>query len=284
MAGVTPPVVEEERPPAIPFSPTTLTLELRDHVLSVTLDRPRRLNAFDRTMQDELDRLWTWAHGEPWVRVLLLSGAGDRAFCAGVDLGAAAEERARLGERRWSEVAVIGSRLTPRQCGSDKPFVCAVNGVCAGGGLYFVADADVVVCSAAARFTDPHVSWGRVSALEAIALSRRLPSGWVMRLALGGGHERLDAATAERLGLVTEVFADEPALRQGAMDLARRIATGAPLALRGTVRAIREGLELPLERALANGLRIAQENTRTADHAEGVQAQLEGREPRWQAR
>lgn len=269
--------------PAPPFSPTTLKLSLADHTLGVVLSREAQLNAFDRTMQEELERTWTWAGDQPWIRVLWLSGAGDRAFCAGVDVRASAEERQRLGERRWSEVAVMGSRLTPRQCGVDKPLLVAVNGVCAGGGLYFVGDADICLCSANAWFTDPHVSYGRVSALEPIGLLRHLPYQWVMRLALGGRHERINAATALRIGLVTEVHPDPATLRREAAALAARIATGAPLALQGTVRAVRAALERPLSEALMAGLRIAQENTRTRDHREGVMAQLEKREPRWEA-
>ena len=271
-------------PPLPPMQPSALRLELRDHVLGVTLDRPDRLNAFDRTMQDELDSVWRWADAEPWIRVLLITGAGDRAFCSGVDIRASAEERASMGERRWTDVAVIGSRLTPRQCGSDLPTVVGVNGVCAGGGLYFVGDGDIVVCSDTAWFTDPHVSSGRVSALEPIGLRGRIPEQWVLRLALGGSHERIDAATALRIGLVTEVFDGVDGLRRGAWELAARIATGAPLALRGSVRAIRAAEDLSRVEALANGLRIAQENTRTRDHAEGTRAQLERREPRWEAR
>lgn len=277
-------VPADDSGPVVPFAPTTLEVRLAHHTLGVLLAREERLNAFDRTMQEELERTWTWAAEEPWVRVLWLSGVGDRAFCSGVDLQASAAERERLGERRWTEVSVIGSRLTPRQCGVDKPFVVAVNGVCAGGGLYFVGDADICLCSANAWFTDPHVSYGRVSALEPIGLLRHLPYQWVMRLALGGRHERIDAQTALRIGLVTEVHPDPNAVRDAAAALARRIATGAPLALRGTVRAIRAALDLPLDEALANGLRIAQENTRTRDHREGVRAQLEKREPRWEAR
>ena len=271
-------------PPVPPLQPATLQLELRDHVLGVTLNRPDRLNAFNRTMQDELETVWRWADSERWVRVALITGAGERAFCSGVDIRDSAEERARMGERRWTDVAVIGSRLTPRQCGSDLPTLVAVNGVCAGGGLYFVGDADIVVCSEAAYFTDPHVSFGRVSALEPIGLRGRIPEQWVMRLALGGRHERIDAATALRIGLVTEVFDGTDGLRRGALGLAGKVATGAPLALRGSVRAIRAADSLSRDEALANGLRIAQENTRTHDHIEGTQAQLERREPRWEAR
>jgi enoyl-CoA hydratase/carnithine racemase len=271
-------------PPVPPVQPSTLRLELRDHVLGVTLNRPDKLNAFNRTMQDELEQVWTWADTEPWVRVALITGAGDRAFCSGVDIHASAEERASMGERRWTEVAVIGSRLTPRQFGSTLPTVVAVNGVCAGGGLYFVGDADIAVCSDGAWFTDPHVSSGRVSALEPIGLRGRIPDQWVMRLALGGRHERIDAATALRIGLVTEVFEGAAGLQRGAWDLAAKIATAAPLALRRSVEAIRAAEDLPRDQALANGLRLAQENTRTHDHAEGTRAQIERREPRWEGR
>jgi enoyl-CoA hydratase/carnithine racemase len=270
--------------PTLPFTPQTIAVELRDHIISVTLNRPEHLNAFNRTMQDELERLWRWADGERWVRVALITGAGERGFCSGVDIHASAAERAEMGEQRWTKVSVIGSRLTPRQCDSDIPTIVAVNGVCAGGGLYFIGDADICVCSDNAFFTDPHVTYGRVSALEPIGLTRHIPYQWVMRLALGGRHEGIDSATALRIGLVTEVFATVDALREGAMALAQHIASGAPLALRATVRAIRQGLDLSREQALAAGLRIAQENTRTRDHAEGVTAQLEKREPRWEAR
>jgi enoyl-CoA hydratase/carnithine racemase len=114
-------------------------------------------------------------------------------------------------------------QLTGRHMGVSKPVVTAVNGVCAGGGLHFVVDSDIVLASHDATFLDPHVSLGQVSAFEAVGLARRGPFGAVARMALTGAHERIGAEEARRLGWVSEVVAADR-LAERAQELAESAA------------------------------------------------------------
>src|SRR6202022_386374 len=109
-----------------------------------------------------------------------------------------------------------------------KPVIAAVNGVCAGGGLHFIADADIVVASSNASFLEPHVSIGQVTAYEAIGLLRKMPVEAVMRMALVGRYERIDATRALELGMVSQVVDPPDRLREEAQALAEKIARNSP--------------------------------------------------------
>ena len=116
--------------------------------------------------------------------------------------------------------------------------IAAVNGSCVGGGLHFVADADMVIASADARFSDPHVSVGQVSAFETIGMLHKVAAGAVFRLALTGRHEVLDAIAAYRLGLVSQVVEPPDQLRRVAQELGERVARTPPDVLRATKQAM----------------------------------------------
>jgi enoyl-CoA hydratase len=157
-----------------------------------------------------------------------------------------------------------------------------VNGVCAGGGLHFVADADVVIASSEATFLDPHVSVGQVSAYEVIGLLRKMPAEAVMRMALVGRHERLSAARALQLGMVSQVV---PAadLERAAQELAEKIAHNSPAAMAATKRALWNALEVGLTDACRAGGRELVSMWGHPDQAEGPRAFAEKREPVWTA-
>ncbi len=131
-------------------------------------------------------------------------------FQSGLDVAELAHDREALREqsRRTRDAEL---RLTAWHNRVDKPVIAAINGTCAGGGLHFVADADVVLASSDASFLDPHVSLGQVSAFEVIALARKIPAEAVFRMALLGSHERLPVARAHQLGLVSEIV-DPPGI------------------------------------------------------------------------
>ena len=154
----------------------------------LVFDRPASANAMDARMMDEVEAAWQVLEADPEVRVIVNTGEG-RAFQTGLDVGQLARDPAALAEqsRRTKRFEL---RLTAWHCGVTKPVIAAVNGVCAGGGLHFVADADVVIASSDATFVDPHVSVGQASVYETIALARKAPMGPVARLALVGRHER----------------------------------------------------------------------------------------------
>src|SRR5213076_3394325 len=148
-------------------------------------------NAMDATMFRDLEAAWRELDGDPAVRVIVNTGNG-RAFQTGVDVvQLGRDKRALRAQSRRTRDAEL--RLTAWHNQVWKPVIAAVNGVCAGGGLHFVADADIVIASSAATFLDPHVSVGQVTAYEAIGLVRKSPAESVMRMALAGRHERLTA-------------------------------------------------------------------------------------------
>jgi len=254
----------------------TLVVEIDGPVATVILNRPDRLNALSPTMQRELRAVWAALDADPSLRVAVVTGCGERAFCSGADVATVAD----LSRHRTSDYD-RENHFTPQQARVRKPTICAVNGVCAGAGLHFVADCDFSIASDTATFLDPHVNVGQVSALEPIGLARRIPLGAVMRMVLLGRGERIDATRAYELGLVTEVV---PAahLRERALELARKIAEGSPAAIATSREAIYESLELPLHEALRRGFVLLRAH---ADHhpdaQEGPKAFFEKRPPRW---
>ncbi|MGH1561621.1 enoyl-CoA hydratase/isomerase family protein [Mumia sp. DW29H23] len=253
----------------------TIEVERRGEVLSVRLNRPDQLNAFDWTMTAELTDLWEQTATDRTVRVVVLTGAG-RGFCAGADVSDLAAERKPRGEGVEGELSFLpGPHL-------DVPVIVAVNGVCAGGGLHFVADADVAIASEAASFVDPHVSVGQVSALEPVSLALRVPLPRLMRLALLGKGERLSATQALAIDLVTEVVPAEE-LEARAHALADLVVAGSPAAVAATRRAIRD-VEAQLVRpAMERGWEAVQAHWDHPDSREGPLAFAERRTPRWQS-
>jgi enoyl-CoA hydratase/carnithine racemase len=211
---------------------TTLVLDVRDHIATVTLDRPEVLNAFDQVMLDEFRDVWHRCRQDDDIRVVVLQANGDRAFSTGVD-----RTKGRFRHPNpWSEDDP-GHFLGAKQNRVWKPLICAVQGIAAGGAFYWLNEADVIICAEDATFFDPHTSYGMATAFEPIGLLGRIPFGDVMRFALFGLDERISAATALRIGLVSEVLPASE-LRARARTLACRLVTKPPLALQGTVKAI----------------------------------------------
>jgi enoyl-CoA hydratase/carnithine racemase len=156
-----------------------------------------------------------------------------------------------------------------------------VNGVCAGGGLHFVADADIVLAASNATFVDPHVSVGQVSTYEPIGLRLRMPFDAVARMLFVGRHERLSAARAHELGLVGEVVDPPEDLPAAAQGLGELIARNSPSAMMASKKALWESLDAGLTAGLANGARILSDFWDHPDNVEGPLAFTEKREPVW---
>ncbi|MGW1029104.1 enoyl-CoA hydratase/isomerase family protein [Streptomyces sp. NPDC002577] len=257
----------------------TLELLRRGHVGWLVFNRPERGNAMNNAMRDELRLAWTELAEDPEVRVIV-NAANGRSFQTGADVMELATdglgmERYRDSVQRWD----MG--FTSWQLGIDKPVVAAVNGVCAGGGLHFVADADIVLAAADATFTDPHVSVGQVSAIETIGLMRRMPAEAVLRMALVGRYERMSAQRAYELGMVSEVVDPPERLHEAAQELAEKIARNSPAALRATKRALWGALEMGLTDACKAGAAEMISVWGHPDQAEGPRAFAEKRAPRW---
>jgi E-phenylitaconyl-CoA hydratase len=258
----------------------TLLLERRDGVAALTLNRPERHNAFNTAMALELRRAWEEIKADPEVVCAIVTGAGDKAFCTGADVTEVAESDT---ESRASESMDASPflHMTAIHNRCWKPVIAAVNGMVAGGGLHFVADADLVLAAEHASFFDTHVKVGLVAGLEPVGLARRIPLEAVLRMALLGGSERMSAQEAWRIGLVGEVL---PAaqLMPRARELAAKIAQHSPAALMRSKQAIWESLDVGLHQGLARAWEIIGHHGAHPDVKEGATAFVEKRKPRWQ--
>jgi enoyl-CoA hydratase/carnithine racemase len=230
----------------------TIIYELSGHVATITLNRPDKLNAFNQRMCDEFEHLWNAVRLDDDVHVVVLQAEGDRAFCTGVDV----REGLGLPANVWSQ-RDPGTQLGPKHNKVWKPLVTALHGMVAGGALYWVNESDIVICSDDATFFDPHVSYGMTAALEPIGLLRRVPLGEVLRMTLLGLDERMSAARAREIGLVSEVVPRE-ALRSRAAELAGMVAAKPPAAIQGSVKAIWESLDMTRSGALQVGMAYTQ--------------------------
>ncbi|WP_197520646.1 enoyl-CoA hydratase/isomerase family protein [Mycobacterium sp. E2479] len=230
------------------FETILLEVDAQDHVATITLNRPDQLNAFNRTMCEEMARAWKTVKLDQSVHAVVLRAAGDRAFSAGLDINTPYGQP----ENIWNHDDP-GEALSPKWQKMWKPVVCAVQGMCTAGAFYFINESDVVICSKNATFFDSHVSAGLVCALEPIGLIRRIGLGETLRIALMGNDERVSADTALRIGLVSEIVAADQ-LWDRAHEIAATIAAKPPTATAGTVKAIWESLDKPYRAALDQGL------------------------------
>jgi enoyl-CoA hydratase/carnithine racemase len=256
----------------------TLVVERDGHIGWLIFDRPDRGNAMDAVMLAELERAWKELDADPEVRVIVNTGNGS-AFQTGLDVGQLASDPEALREQsRRTKRAEL--RFTAWHNEVRKPVIAAVNGTCAGGGLHFVADADIVLAAVDATFLDPHVSIGQVSAYETIGLVRRSPMEPITRMALVGRHERLSARRAYDLGICSEVL-PAPDLRDAAADLAAKIARNSPAAMAATKRALWGALEAGLTDACRAGSQELVAMWGHPDQTEGPAAWADKREAQW---
>lgn len=249
------------------------------HVGWLVFDRPDAANALDAVMFRELEQAWLALDADPEVRVIVNTGNG-RAFQTGLDLVQLARDKDALRESS-RQTRDFTLRFTSWQVGVRKPVIAAVNGICAGGGLHFVADADIVIAAADATFTDPHVSVGQVSAFETIALARMSPMEGILRMAFTGRHERMTARRAYELGICSEVVDPPARLRDAAAELAGKIARNSPTAMAVTKQALWQALERDLTEACKVGARDLALMWGHPDQEEGPAAFAERREPAW---
>ena len=257
-----------------------LLLERHGPVGWLINNRPERLNAMNARMRDEFADAWLELDRDPDVRVIVHTGAG-RAFQTGVDVTEIATDG--VGMRRYQEsLERFDFHFTAWHQRVGKPVITAVNGVCAGGGFHWIADADIVIAASDAEFFDPHVSIGQVVALEAIGLIRKMPVEAVMRMAFVGRHERLPARRAYELGMISQVVDPPERLREEAQALAEKVARSSPAAMRATKRALWDALEMGLTDACRSGARHLVSMWGHPDQEEGPRAFAEKREPRWQ--
>ncbi len=257
--------------------------ELREGIAWITLNRPERRNALTRrNMTVDLPEAWQRFSADDDARVAIVTGAGERAFCAGMDVKERAEgfSRASDGEESQQSAPV---RVSPRANAVAKPVIGAVNGVCTGVGMQIVADCDLLIASHDAYFSDARTSVGLVPALGVAELSRTLPVHEALRLLFLGRHGRLSAERAYQIGFVGELTPPGD-LHAAAERLASVVMQNAPHAVRLAKQALWEGLDRGLAEGIAHAREISAANPTTEDVREGSQAFVERRAPEWRLR
>ncbi|WP_234352910.1 enoyl-CoA hydratase/isomerase family protein [Streptomyces sp. NRRL B-1140] len=201
-------------------------------VAVVTLNRPGRLNAIDLAMADELASTWDELRFDDSVRAIVLTGAGERAFCTGIDRDVVVPQP---NSPYAQDDPLLG--IGPKANDLWKPVVAAVRGMACGGAFYLLGEAEFLVADTTASFFDPHTAYGMVSAYESVLMAQRMPYGEVARMALMGTAERISARRAYETGLVSELVAEGEALR--AATACAAVLAGYPAeAVQGTVRAL----------------------------------------------
>ncbi len=269
----------------------TLGYEERDGVAWVTLNRPDRLNAFNSLMQRELHALWRGLRRHDDVRCVVLTGAGEKAFCTGIDrmeqMGGDTDES--------TDPDVVGSGSTPfmfndpgdylgpKSADLWKPVIAAVNGMACGGAFYMLGEVEFIIAADHATFFDPHVTYGMTASFEPMHMAGIMPFGEIMRLSLLGNYERLSAQRAYEIGLVSEVVPKEQ-LRDAAGRVAGAIAAQPALAIQGTVRALWAARELGQRHALRLGYAFVALGTDQDSIAEGQKAFESGTRIDWRLR
>ncbi len=283
----------------------TLGYEESGGVAWVTLNRPDVMNAFNTTMQRELHGLWRWLRRHDDVRVVVLTGAGDKAFCTGIDRSEALAEGPRpgrsgggsapAGPESGEEAVHIGSGTTPFMFDDPgdnlgpksndlwKPVIAAVNGMACGGAFYMLGEVDFIIAAEHATFFDPHLTFNMAASFEPLQMTGRMPFGDLVRLTLLGSEERMSAQRALQIGLVTEVVAADE-LRGRAQWAADVIAKAHPVAVQGTLRALWAGRELSRSQALGLGWAFVGLGNDPAALAEGQKRFASGQRVEWRLR
>lgn len=248
-------------------------------VLTVTIARGTA-NAIDAATSRRLSEVFAGFRDDPDLRVAIITGAGERFFCAGWDLDAAAD-----GEDYEADYGAGGFGGYPELPDLHKPVIAAVNGMAVGGGFEMVLAADLVVAAEHAEFFLPETGVGVIPDAGSVRLPRLLPRHVAIEMLIAG--RRLSAAEAQSWGLVNQVVAGDQVLA-AATALAQRVSAAAPLAVAAVLDVVRRTEQLPV----VDGMRLLRSGAvdtyelmlRSADALEGPRAFVEGREPKWTGR
>lgn len=260
-----------------PDATAEVIVEIVGSCLLLRLNRPERGNALVPSMREPVLAAWRQADSDPRIRAVVVTGTGSRHFCTGLDVA----DAARSG-RTTTGVGPVAEEIvwSPLLAGVQVPVIAAVNGTVAGGGLHFVADADIVVAGEHVQFLDTHVSVGMVGGVENVSLTRRMPIGAALRMTLEGRDYRIGAQRAYELGLVDELCPPGSEV-DAALRIGERIAQNSPEAVRLSKQAIWESVGLDHHAAAENAWRLVKGHRTHPDFTEGPRAFAERRPPKW---
>ncbi len=275
----------------------TLLYREENGVAWVTLNRPDRMNAFNTLMAQELRAVWRSLRGNGDVQVAVLTAAGDRAFCTGIDRSEVnvdwVDQMAETSttDRGGNAVGFVspfmlddpGEYLGPKSNDLWKPVIAAVNGIACGGAFYMLGESDFVIASENATFFDPHTTYGMPTCFEPIHMLQKMPFHEIMRISLIGAAERMSASRAHQVGLVTEVV-PLAELEGQARWLAETIASYAPMAVQATVRSLWAALDMGRSTALGQGYTWIAMGTSSEGMRKGQEMFTSGKRQEWRLR
>jgi crotonobetainyl-CoA hydratase len=252
--------------------------EIRDHVARVTIDRPTVMNAVDAATEAELERIWQAIENDCDVRAVVLTGAGDRAFCAGADV----KNVSKTGLEYWADTRPNGFAGIALRESLDVPVIARVNGHALGGGFEAVLGCDIVVAAEEATFSFPEARLGRMP-LDGgmVLLQRQIPFRAAMGVLMTG--RRVPAREAHALGIVNEVV-PRAELDDAVERWLKDILACAPLSVRAIKQTVRRTAHLAATEARAVKLPALVAALQSKDQDEGVAAFREKRAPRWEGR
>jgi enoyl-CoA hydratase len=259
-------------------SPELVLCQRQAAIATLTINRPEKLNALNREVLGQLGRQLENVLSDDAVRVVILTGAGDKAFVAGADIA----EMSPLTPRQAMDFSRLGQSIATTIDRFNKPVIAAVNGFALGGGCELALSCHIRLASAQAQFGQPEVGLGLIPGFGGTQRLARI-IGEARALELIASGRRIDAATALSYGLVNAIATEKSVLQQ-AEELARSIAAQSPVAVRLAVEAVRAGLSMPLSEALEFEAALFGLTFSTADMREGTRAFLEKRKPQFEGR